>query len=200
LLYELTVKWDGKKYLGLTLAWDYIARTCDVSIPGYVQNVLQRFAHPDPDRPQHSPSPWKTVTYGAKIQYADLPDDSTPLTPPEVTRLQEVISTLLFYARAVNSTMLVALGTIATSQTKGTEATAEASTHFLNYCATHPDATIRFHKSDTILQLDSDASYLSKPRAQSRKAGYHYLSTHPDRLKPTKHHPSMVPYSSPPPL
>jgi hypothetical protein len=155
-------------------------------MPGYVQKALQRFAHPDPERPQHSPSPWKTVTYGAKIQYADLPDDSTPLTPPEVTRLQEVIGTLLFYTRAVDSTMLVALGTLAASQTKGTEATADALTHFLNYCATHPDATIRFHKSDMILHLDSDASYLSEPRARSIMAGYHYLSTHPDRLKAYK--------------
>jgi hypothetical protein len=115
-----------------------------------------------------------------------MPDDSSPLTPPKITLLQGVIGTLLFYARSIDNTMLVALGTLAASQKKGTESMATALTHFLNYCATHPDATIRFHSSDMILHLDSDASYLSKPRARSRMAGYHYLSTHPDKLKADK--------------
>jgi hypothetical protein len=55
-----------------------------------------------------------------------------------ITHLQEVIGTLLFYACAINSTMLVALGTLASAQSQGTEATAKACTpHLLNYCAKH---------------------------------------------------------------
>ena len=38
--------------------------------------------------------------------------------------------------------MLVALGTIAAAQTKGTEATMEAAVQLLNYAATHLDATL----------------------------------------------------------
>jgi hypothetical protein len=34
LLYETTADWSGTKYLGLTLRWDYKARTCDLSMPG----------------------------------------------------------------------------------------------------------------------------------------------------------------------
>jgi len=49
----------------------------------------------------------------------------------------------------------------------------------LNYCATHPNATVRFHASDMILHVESDASYLSEPKARSRAAGYHYLSNKP---------------------
>ena len=59
-------------------------------------------------------------------------DTSPPLDAKGITRLQEVIGTLLYYARAVDSTMLVALGTLASVQTKGTEATAQAVTHLLN--------------------------------------------------------------------
>jgi hypothetical protein len=42
-LYKLTVEWEGTKYLGLTLAWDYRRRTCNVSMPGYVQKALQQY-------------------------------------------------------------------------------------------------------------------------------------------------------------
>jgi hypothetical protein len=52
-------------------------------------------------------------------------------------------------------------------------------THLLNYCATNPDAVIRFKKSDMVLHVESDASYLSLPKATSRVAGYHYLSSAP---------------------
>ena len=67
----------------------------------------------------------------------------TPLKPAGITCLQEIIGVLLYYAHAVNSTMLVTLGSLASAQSKGTEATACASTQLLNYCATHSDAIIQ---------------------------------------------------------
>jgi hypothetical protein len=91
------------------------------------------------------------------------------------TRLQEVIGTLLYYARTIDSTMLVCLGTLAAAQTKGTAATTQACTQLLNYAATHPDAVIHYTASDMILKLHSDASYLSEPEARSRVGGFHYL-------------------------
>ena len=63
---------------------------------------------------------------------------------------------LLYYACAVDSTMLVAFGSIASAA--HTAATAQAVTQLLNYCATHPDAVIRFHASDMVLHVHSDAS------------------------------------------
>jgi hypothetical protein len=59
-----------------------------------------------------------------------------------ITRIQQIIDTLLYYARSVDPTMLQALGTIAAQQAYGTEATATAVTHLLDYAATHPNATI----------------------------------------------------------
>ena len=43
--------------------------------------------------------------------------------------------------------------------------------------ATHPDTKVRFYKSDMILHIHSDASYLSAPRSRSRVGGYFYLSS-----------------------
>jgi hypothetical protein len=129
------------------------------------------------DHSQHSPHAWIAPDYGARVQYAPLEEDQIPLDKAGIKRLQEVIGTFLYSARAVDTTMLVALGTLAAAQTKGTEHTMKALVQLLDYAATHPDATIRFHKSDMILYAHSDASYLSEAQARSRVGGYFYLGT-----------------------
>ena len=143
--------------------------------------------HPAPTRPQHTPYKGTAPNYGASIQYTDPEDTSKPLDKHGTKRLQEVIGTLLFYARAVDNTMLTALGTIASAQSAGTEKTMDAITHLLDYTATHPEAQIRYHKSDMILYVHSDASYLSEAKARSRVGGYFYLGNKneaPDLIKP----------------
>jgi len=72
--------------------------------------------------------------------------------------------------------MLVALGSLAAAQSEGTQATIEACTHLLNYAATHPDAVLRYHASEMILHIHSNASYLSETKARSRAGGIFYLS------------------------
>jgi hypothetical protein len=47
-----------------------------------------------------------------KIQYTPDLDSSTPLNKSQVTRLQQVIGTLLYYSIAADPTMLIALRTI----------------------------------------------------------------------------------------
>ena len=71
--------------------------------------------------------------------------------------------------------MLHALSCLSKAQAKGTQATMEAMTHLLNYAATNPEATVRFHASDMQLHIHSDASHLSKPRSRSRVGGYYFL-------------------------
>jgi hypothetical protein len=65
------------------------------------------------------------------------------------------------------------LNDIATEQTKATEKTQAAANQLLDYLATHPD-TIRYHKSDMILHIHSDAYYLSVSHARSRLGGLFY--------------------------
>jgi hypothetical protein len=36
-LYTITIDWDGTRYLGLTLAWDYAQRTLNMSMPDYTK-------------------------------------------------------------------------------------------------------------------------------------------------------------------
>jgi hypothetical protein len=57
--------------------------------------------------------------------------------------------------------MYVALDTsAAAAQTQGTTQTMDAAIQLLNFAATHPDAAIRYYRSDMILYIHNDASYL----------------------------------------
>jgi hypothetical protein len=87
----------------------------------------------------------------------------------------KVVGTSLYYARAVDLTRQVALGTIAAAQANGTEATMDAAIHLLNYVATHPNAVLRFTKNHMKLHIVRNASYASEPKARSRVGGYYYL-------------------------
>jgi hypothetical protein len=174
--YTMTTDWEGKNYCGLTLEWDYKARTCDISLPGYVERALHRFQHRPAKRPQYSPHAHQKTVYGAAQQLTIPEDISAPLDSDGILRLQEIVGTFLYYARAVDSTMLVALGSIASA--KKSEDTAIAITQLLNYAATNPDATVRYIASDMCLKIHSDASYLSEPKARSRAGGHFFLSSH----------------------
>jgi hypothetical protein len=119
-------------------------------IPGYIERALKRFKHPFPPVPQHLPHAWLKPTYGAKQQLTAAPDKTLALNASDTKRVQEVLGTLLFYARAVDSTILPSIsGTLATQQSKGTRATMTALTQLLNFCATHSDVTVRFIRSDS---------------------------------------------------
>jgi hypothetical protein len=61
---------EGKKYIGLTIDWDYENGKVHVSMPGYVSKALKQFDHKTPRKKQDSPYPWNTPKYGEKIQYA----------------------------------------------------------------------------------------------------------------------------------
>ncbi len=48
---------------------------------------------------------------------------------------------------------------------------------FLDYMWTHTDAIIRYSASDMILNVHSDTSYLSAPKACSHASGYFFLGS-----------------------
>jgi hypothetical protein len=96
------------------------------------------------------------------------------MTDKEIKKVQKIVGRILYYARAVDMTVLMVLSTIASEQTKGTERTLEKAYQALNYLATHLNAVVQFCVSDMVMNNQLDASYLSKPNARSRACG-HFL-------------------------
>jgi hypothetical protein len=148
-------------------------------MPGYIAATLHKFQHQPPTRAQHAPYRWNKPVYGINPQLTEPEDETAPLPPDRIKRLQQITGTLLYYARAVDPTMLVALVTIAAQQANGTEATADTIVRLLNYCATHPVSTIRYRASDMILRIHSDVSCLSKAKHEVDQEGIFILETNP---------------------
>ena len=81
--------------------------------------------------------------------------------------LQQIVGGLLYYAQAVDLNILSALSAIASEQTKAIEAAEAKVDQLLDYVATKSNAKVRYHASDMILNIHSDASYFSETRARS---------------------------------
>ena len=76
-------------------------------------------------------------------------------------------------------TILLALSDIARQQAAPTYKTMERVRQLLAYMHTNPNAVIRFRASDMVLNVHSDASYLSAGKARSRAGGYFFLGSLP---------------------
>jgi hypothetical protein len=155
--YELTMDWDGNLYYGICLKWDYNVCTLDISMPGYILKQLQKYKHATPTKQQHCPYAPQSKQYGSKAQQP-LPQDMSPLlSKDDIKQVQCVIGRILYYSRAVNLTVLMALSTIPSKQAYGTENAMLKMKQLLDYLATHPAATVRFHASGMVLNIHSDA-------------------------------------------
>ena len=156
-------------------------------MPGYITNLLQKYKHKIPTKPQHCPYTPALKQYGTEAQ-ALLPVDTSPkLFNDEIKEIQQIVGNMLYYAWAVVITVLMALSSIASKQTRGTKNTMAKAKQLLDdYLATHPDATIRFQASAMILNVHSDASYLSEKEAHSRTCGHFFMGWSPKDGDPIK--------------
>jgi hypothetical protein len=80
----------------------------------------------------------------------------------------------------------MALSEIASQQAAPTENTMERVNQFLDYMWTHPDVIIWYRASDMILNVHSDASYLSALKGCSHAGGYFFLHSIPQDEDPIK--------------
>ncbi len=90
--------------------------------------------------------------------------------------MQEVAGTLLYYPRAVDSTILPALSAIATEQANPMEKTRATIKQLLDYCATQDEAVLAYKASKMILAVHSDTGYCNKKRPMSQAGGHVFLS------------------------
>jgi hypothetical protein len=174
--YDIIKDNAGKLYCGINLKWNYNNGYVNLFLPKYVRKQFTCYAHPTPDKSQHclfSPNP---ITYGKDSQ-APMPTDDSPLLDNASKKCIQLVGSFLYYAWAINPTILMALSNIATQQAAPTENTRKQVEQFLDYMWTHPDAKSCYHASDIILKVQFDASYLSAPCSHSRAGGCFFLGS-----------------------
>ena len=178
--YKVTTDWAAKRYIGITLDWDYNKKQVHLSMPGYVKKALKQFQHIWTGKPQHSPFQSAPIKYGAKKQYAKNDSNAPKLNKKGKKFVQQVCGKFLFLGRAVDSTLLCPISAIASQAAEPTEDTLRETTQLLDYLATQEEAVLTYKASDMILAVHSDASYLSEPKARSRAGGHFFLSSDTD--------------------
>ena len=92
-------------------------------MPGYIKNQLQKYKHDMPKRPQNCPYQSQEKKYSKAAQDPIPLDTSSGLEGKEIKVVQHVVGSILWYARSVDMTVLMALSTIASQQSKATKNT-----------------------------------------------------------------------------
>ena len=131
--YNIVEDWTGNLYCGISLAWNYDKHYVDISMPVYLAKQLLRYEHPHLVKPQHCPYNPNPILYG-KDNQATAPIDTSPkLDEAGKKCIQQIVGSLLYYARAVDPTILMALSAIAAQQSTPTEQTRKLVNQFLDY-------------------------------------------------------------------
>jgi hypothetical protein len=136
-------------------------------MPGYIKAALHKYQHAAPTRPEHAPHTWNPPIYGAKTQYVEDETTSPALYNKDEHKLQQLTGTLLYYARAVDPTLIMPINVLASEQSRATSVTADKVINLLNYCNTHPETKIN----------------LSEKEAKSRAGGFFYMGSSTNKDK-----------------
>ena len=132
--------------------------------------------HSDPRNPQHSPYKHAPIIYGAKVQYASEDDSSPSLDSYDNLCVHSIVGALLFYSRAVDNKLPVALKELGQQQASATPATNNDIMQLLDYLATYPRDGITFRASNMVLAAHSDAAYLNVAKSCSHSGAHIMLS------------------------
>jgi hypothetical protein len=107
-------------------------------MPGYIKAALHKNQHSAPARPEHAPHTWNPPVYGAKTQFVNETTPSPDFSDKNVNKLQQLTGTLLYYASAVDPTLIMPINILASEQSNATEITADKVIKLINYCNTNP--------------------------------------------------------------
>ena len=130
------------------------------------KNTLRKLNYKCKHKRQLAPHQWQYPEYGSHRQMA-TPEDTAPLLDKKkIKYVQQEVGCFLYYARAVDNTILPALNKIALQQAHPTQNTLQNIQMLFDYLYTYPNAKIRFYASDMKLYIDSDAAYLIAPKAK----------------------------------
>jgi hypothetical protein len=175
-LYTVKVDYQGQKFLGLLINIDRTQRHVTLSMPGYIARLLKRI-RPQGIKGASTPSVYSPPNYRCPTAQTATVDLSPLASSEQQHELQVVVGTLLYYARTVDPSILTAVHELGSVQSRPTTNDLRKMERLLQYVSTHQQYGIRFHASSMQLQIQSDASYLSRTRARSVLGGLHYLGS-----------------------
>jgi len=138
--YEIVEDWEGDLYCGIALKWNYVKHNVNLAMVKYVMKQMTIYGHVTPLKPQHCPYLPNPIKNGKDNQAPSPLNDSPLLDEAGKNQVQQIVGSFLYYAWAVDPTILMALSEISSQQSAPMESTMKWVNQFLDYMWTHPDA------------------------------------------------------------
>ena len=118
--YTITDDLGRKCFSSIYLKWNYTKihsqRICRLSMDSYIANLILKYGHKAPAKPQLSPHRHREINYGSKEQLVEEEDTIHKLNNEVIKRVQAIVGALLYYAREVHNRLLVGLIAIGAQQ------------------------------------------------------------------------------------
>ena len=110
---------------------------------------------------QYSPHQHVPIKFDLKTrQYAIETDQTALLDENSNKHVQHAVGCLLYYARAIDGTILPTLNTVGSDQADITQNTNTERIQLLDYVSIYQNAYLRFYSSD----IDNNSAYLVLPK------------------------------------
>ncbi len=141
-----------------------------LSMPNYIPAMLSRLC------PSGCGSASSPIVYTPPVSYPDSPPPlspsspttpATPISPAEKTWIQQVVGSLLFYARALGLSVLTAVCQLSSHQSNPTQHDLASAHRLLNYVSSHRNPHKTIHPSSMALWYCTNASFLSRPKSDN---------------------------------
>ena len=121
----------------------------------YIGDLLFCEGYKAPAKTQLSPYQHREIVYGTKQQLASDNDTSPQINKAGIKRVQRIVGSLFYYARAVDNKLLVSLSAIVSQQSTATANIA---------AAVHQIARLCCHISGGLYRLMRQRHGLGRPR------------------------------------
>jgi hypothetical protein len=136
LLYTVKEDWEGRAYVGFDIQQDRDKGTVTLSMR-YIDDATERFGVDT------------SVKVDAPTQGGwDGEEAAKAVSEQQKKRIQQIIGVLLYYARAIDPTIIVRINKLSTELATAMVSTLLSPERTLQYAATNPRAQLVFHKSD----------------------------------------------------
>jgi hypothetical protein len=173
-LYQVKVNMECTMYLGMATRINRQKRHVTLTMPGYIEKLLKR-VRPNGIKGAQTPAVYHPPNFKHAGTQAATVDLSPPASLVEKQLLQSVIGTLLYYTRAVDPSICMAVHELATNQSQPTMQDMNKMDRILQYVSIHQNMGIRYYASNMQCNMLSDTSYLSRPRTRSVMGWLNYL-------------------------
>ena len=123
-------------------------------MPHCVHKQLAKYEHSPPKQRHNCSYAPEPRNYGKLAQDSTPKPDSPALNASDKKYVQQIVGRFLYYAQAIDLTIIHALNSIAAYSSKPTERTMETVQQLLDYVCSNPNAIICLWQSDMILNVD----------------------------------------------